>query len=323
MFSDNSSISTFNSTLSPQKNAKVHPLSLPIHNQGQFPPTSSINIITNVGEPLPGSNLINYAGTNQTILHPSNMDLMNPNDLLHLDPAEVRKMKELHYVNATINDRMFRIGVMEIFEKYSLILLICSIFIALIAITILLYMLRLTILFSHYEGGPELILLLPIIVLFMPISLWLFFYFVPTENQKKRRDLLNFQLIGQKSIINKKSNKQRNDDYFNNLISGAKDFSTIPPRKIKIYVHFRKKILTVSANTWFEFYEDFYSQTGLSCERVLIRYKDEDLIIEDLTKELELDYNIKPSDHVYIYNKGGYYTGTSPIKRQYDDLSVA
>ena len=61
--------------------------------------------------------------------------------------------------------------------------------------------------------------------------------------------------------------------------------------------------------------------TGLSVERQLIRFRDEDLEIPDLKVKLE-DCGITDGDILYIYNRGGYFTKNSPLKLQSDELKA-
>ena len=60
--------------------------------------------------------------------------------------------------------------------------------------------------------------------------------------------------------------------------------------------------------------------SGLPIERQLVRHKDEDLHIDLAMKMDEPPYNLNNGDRLYVYNRGGFFTTDTPIKRQLREI---
>ena len=56
------------------------------------------------------------------------------------------------------------------------------------------------------------------------------------------------------------------------------------------------------------------NQCGLAVERQLLRHNDVDLEIH-LDKKLDVYYGLDDNARIYVYNKGGFFTNDSPLKK--------
>ena len=221
-----------------------------------------------------------------------------------------RYEKERQFVIKKINNKLKIISFEEKFQIHKWILFVVGICFALAGTVLILYGLHLTVFFEMYQN-----ISIPAIIfggLFMiPLAVWISFLFFPNSEEKKKRNKIYADHMERKKAT-----------FFNKMTEEAAEFATPPDRVLKVTAHIRKKNYPVRATTWFQFCEAVEKATGLFVERQLIRFKDEDLKITDLTDKLE-KFGINDGDVLYVYNRGGYVTKGSPLIRQYVTLREA
>jgi hypothetical protein len=178
-----------------------------------------------------------------------------------------------------------------------------------IGAVLLLYGLRITLLFASYPGYDYIAIVFGGIFS-IPVLVWLRYMFLPNHADRIRRKKISYE-----------RKERRKPSLFNEMVDHAKKATEPPPRKIRVFAHFRKKDFPIVASTMKDFCEALEHQTALPIERQLLRFQDEDLNI-DLTKKLDLHYGLDNGSRVYVYNRGGYRTHDSPVKKQYEDLTA-
>eukprot|EP00597_Dinobryon_sp_UTEXLB2267_P000590 CAMPEP_0170066052 /NCGR_PEP_ID=MMETSP0019_2-20121128/5891_1 /TAXON_ID=98059 /ORGANISM="Dinobryon sp., Strain UTEXLB2267" /LENGTH=200 /DNA_ID=CAMNT_0010273039 /DNA_START=383 /DNA_END=985 /DNA_ORIENTATION=+ len=114
--------------------------------------------------------------------------------------------------------------------------------------------------------------------------------------------------------------ERKKPTFFNQMVKEAAIHAEPPVRILHVIAHIRKKDYQIHCSTWGQFCEEVQKSTGLPIERQLIRFKDEDLLITDLTKKLDVDYGIDDGDRLFVYNRGGFFTKDSPLIKQHNEI---
>jgi cytochrome oxidase Cu insertion factor (SCO1/SenC/PrrC family) len=84
---------------------------------------------------------------------------------------------------------------------------------------------------------------------------------------------------------------------------------------VRILAHIRKHDYPIVCSTMRELTDGITDECGLAIERQLLRFNDQDLELH-LNEKVDEYYGMQHNDRVYVYNKGGYYTKTSPLKHE-------
>lgn len=219
-----------------------------------------------------------------------------------------RAQKESQYVLSTITHRLNVLITQQDHDRYTIYYLIVALISGSVGTILMLFGLRKSVLFNFYSGRNYVAVGFGCIF-FVPLLLWILFLCCPNREERKLRRQLKMENI-----------ERKRPTAFNEMVEKAKKFATPPPRKILIVAVFRKKNYNVVASTMKDFCESVEAQTGLPIERQLVRFQDEDLEL-DLGKKLDEDYGLHHGSYLYVYNKGGYMTQDSPIKKQYEVLT--
>lgn len=222
-----------------------------------------------------------------------------------------RKQKELTYVLTNVTKRLEAVALEDNLHrtrrKYFLVCLIFGVG----GMMLLFLGTRTTILFSYYSGNYD-----PVALAFgglfcLPMVIFILTIICPNREQRSKLKIIKVE------------RKERNkESLFNDLVEKAKKHAEPPPRKIKVFAVFRKKEYPIVGSTMKDFCEALEHQTGLSIERQLIRYLDQDLEIH-LTHRLDEHYKLDNGARLFIYNKGGFLTADSALKQEYEELTGA
>lgn len=219
-----------------------------------------------------------------------------------------RAQKETQFVLTNITHRLNVLVTQQDHDRFAIYYLILALLSGSVGTVLVLYGMRKSILFDFYDGHDYVAFGFGVFF-FVPCFLWLVFLFCPTKSERElRRKLQNEDRDRKKPTL------------FNEMVNRAKKFSEPPTRKIRVDVIFRKKTYHVTASTMRDFCESVESQTGLPIERQLVRHFDEDLEVI-LEHKLDEHYHLDNGATLYVYNKGGFATADSPVKRQYEALT--
>jgi hypothetical protein len=212
-----------------------------------------------------------------------------------------RQQKEIEFVFNNIETRIQSLAADEGFQTYKALLFSTCVFSAMIGVTLILYGFHTTFFFERYDGN------IPAIVFgamfCCPIFYWVYYLFLPDKEQKRQRRKLAAERID-----------RRKPTLFNQLVEEARLATEPPPRKVRILAHIRKHDYPVLATTMEELNDFITGQCGLAVERQLLRYNDVDLEIIPHEK-LDVYYGLDDNARVYVYNKGGFFTNNSPLKK--------
>lgn len=221
-----------------------------------------------------------------------------------------RQEKEIKHMLKLIHHRLSFLAQQQQFDAHHLKLFLIALIFTSGGIVLLLFGFRLTVLFNTYEKDN-----IPAIcfgfLLQIPMFTWLNYYFNPNKEERLKR-----------KILKAAKQERQKPSLFNDLIEEAKKATAPPPRKIRIIFTLRKKDYPVLATNLKELCEGIENATGLPIERQLIRYRDDDINMDDLTKKLDIDLHMEDNDQVFVYNKGGYYTKDSEIRKKYEELTT-
>ena len=220
-----------------------------------------------------------------------------------------RQEKEIEFVMENIDGRLESLQKDEKYQTYKAILFFSCVFSAMIGVTLILFGFRQTFFFKKYsDKGID----IPAIVfggLFCtPIFYWFYYVFIPSKEEKRKR----------RTIYRDRADR-RKPTLFNQLVEEARKATEPPPRRIRVLAHIRKHDYPIVASTMHEFTEAIANQCGLTVERQLLRYNDVDMVIE-LDKKLDVHYGLDDNARIYVYNKGGFFTNSSPLKRARVDI---
>ena len=220
-----------------------------------------------------------------------------------------RYQKEREFVVKKIDKKLKVIGIEENFQLQKWILFVIGLAFALSGVVLILYGFHTTVFFEMYQQ-----INIPAIVfgvLFtIPLFVWMVYLYFPDSEEKKNRRRIQIDQI-----------ERKKDTFFNKMVKEAEQHATPPDRVLEVTAHVRKKNYPIKCTSWWQFCNAVEKATGLSVERQLIRFRDEDLEIPDLKVKLE-DCGITDGDVLYIYNRGGYFTKNSPLKLQSDELKA-
>ena len=220
-----------------------------------------------------------------------------------------RYQKEREFVVKKIDKKLKVIGIEENFQLQKWILFVIGLAFALSGVVLILYGFHTTVFFEMYQQ-----INIPAIVfgvLFtIPLFVWMVYLYFPDSEEKKNRRRIQIDQI-----------ERKKDTFFNKMVKEAEQHATPPDRVLEVTAHVRKKNYPIKCTSWWQFCNAVEKATGLSVERQLIRFRDEDLEIPDLKVKLE-DCGITDGDILYIYNRGGYFTKNSPLKLQSDELKA-
>jgi hypothetical protein len=184
-----------------------------------------------------------------------------------------------------------------------------GLFSAMIGLMLILFGLGQTVFFETYDFN-----FIPIIFsffFFLPCGFWVYYLCTPDKKEAEER----------RRIFIERRNR-RKPTLFNELVENAKKANEPPPKKIRVLAHVRKKDYPIIACTMKDFCELVENATGLPIERQLLRFNDEDIIIKHLNMKLEDDFGVRENNRIYVYNKGGYFTRDSPIKKNQRELNI-
>lgn len=219
--------------------------------------------------------------------------------------------KELDFVMKKIDSKMKIINLDEQFQIYKWILFVVGFTFALAGAVLICFGLHVTIFFEQYQeinyaaivfGG----------LFFLPLFLWIWYLCNPNPEEKRRRKKIYLDHL-----------QRKKPTFFNQMTEEAAAHAKPPPRVFHVIAHVRKKDYQIHCTNWSEFCEEVFKFTGLQVERQLIRFKDEDLNIKDLQQPLsneEFAGGISDGDRLFVYNRGGFFTKDSPIKRQHEEI---
>ncbi len=220
-----------------------------------------------------------------------------------------RTEKEIEFVIKNVKTRLETLYQDQLFETGKLKLFMIALVCSMIGLILIFYGLRMTILFDTYKEDPPNYIAVGFGAAFgLPMIYFFSFLCFPNKNQKTAR-----------RKIKRERRERKKPSLFNQMVEDAKNATEPPPRIIKVIARFRKKDYEIAGSTWKDFCEEFERRTGLPIERQLIRFKEEDLVI-DLAKKMDADYGLDNYSKVFIYNKGGLFTRDAPIKKQYEEL---
>ena len=218
--------------------------------------------------------------------------------------------QEIDYVMGNIETRLFSLKLDEIFQKNKVIFIMLTMGTTLIGFVLFLYGTNMSVIFQGTKQSIDYVAIAFAGVFWMPVFCFLSYMIFPyRKEERKRRRRLAWD-----------RKDRRKSNLFNQLVDEARGATEPPPYKTRVVAHFRKKEYPIVAARWKDFCEIFQHHTTLPPERQLIRYEGVDFDI-DLTKSLhDPPYNVKQNGHLWIYNRGGYFTQDTFVKRQYEEL---
>jgi len=239
-------------------------------------------------------------------VHPLPFTLPTGNELMSgpiTTGGLTRQEKEIQYVMQNVENRLTHLKEDELFQTYKAQLFFCSLFIAIAGAVLILFGLHLTVFFQHLQD-----INIPAIVfgslMFTPLMYWFYYVFIPDkEEQIKRR------------LIHKHRHNRRKPTLFNQMIKEANKATAPEPKMVRILAHIRKHDYPIVCSTMRELTDGITDECGLAIERQLLRFNDQDLELH-LNEKVDEYYGMQHNDRVYVYNKGGYYTKTSPLKHE-------
>lgn len=215
--------------------------------------------------------------------------------------ATTRQEKEIAFVMENIENRIQSLQNDEMFQTYKWLLFSISVFSAMVGVTLILFGLHMTYFFERYKGNTVAIVFGGIFC--SPPLYWFYYLFVPSRQEKRRRRRIYIDRVD-----------RRKPTLFNQLVEEARRFTEPPPRRIRVLAHIRKHDYPIVASTMQELTEAIAKQCGISVERQLLRYNDNDLEIH-LKEKLDVYYGLDDNARIFVYNKGGYFTASSPLKQ--------
>jgi len=219
-----------------------------------------------------------------------------------------RYEKEMEYVMTKIENKIHVIGMEENFQIYKWVLFIVGFSFALGGVVLICFGLHITVFFQQFQTINYAALVFG--GLFMiPLLIWLSFLFRPNPEERMKRKKIYADL-----------RERKKPTFFNQMVKDAAIHAEPPVRVLHVVAHIRKKDYQIHCSNWSQFCEEIQKATGLPIERQLIRFKDEDLHITDLTKKLDVDYGIDDGDRLFVYNRGGFFTKDSPLIKQHSEI---
>lgn len=215
-----------------------------------------------------------------------------------------RQQKEIEFVMNNIETRLESLKKDEGYQTHKALLFSICVCFAMGGVTLVLYGLHKTFFFEKYKNEPTNIPALVFGGLFMcPMFYWFYYLYLPNKDEIRRRKRI---------AMDRKD--RRKPTLFNQLVEEARKATEPPPRRIRILAHIRKHDYPIVASTMEELTDAIANQCGLAVERQLLRHNDVDLDIQ-LDKKLDVFYGLTDNDRVYVYNKGGFFTADSPLKK--------
>ena len=212
-----------------------------------------------------------------------------------------RQQKEIEFVIDNIDGRLGSLKMDEKFQTYKALLFSVCVFSAMGGVTLILFGLHTTFFFNKYSGNVPALIFGGIFC--SPMLYWFYYLFIPNKEEKRRRRKLQMDRMD-----------RRKPTLFNQLVEEAKKATEPPPRRIRVLAHIRKHDYPIVASTMQELAEAIANQCGLAIERQLLRFNDNDLEIH-LDKKLDVYYGLDDNSRVFVYNKGGFFTNDSPLKK--------
>lgn len=215
--------------------------------------------------------------------------------------AMTRQEKEIWFVMDNIDKRLKSLKNDEGFQTYKWVLFSICVVSAMVGVTLILFGLHLTFFFERYKGNTVAVVFGGIFC--SPSLYWFYYVFVPSKEEKRKR----------KRIYIDRRDRQK-PTLFNQLVEEARKFTEPPPRRIRVIAHIRKHDYPIVASTMQELADAIYNQSGIAVERQLLRYNDADLEVH-LEEKLDVYYGLDDNAKIFVYNKGGYFTAESPLKK--------
>lgn len=209
-----------------------------------------------------------------------------------------------------INKRLAALKAEEAFETYKVSYFTAALLFAMAGTLMILVGTSSTVLFAAEPYNPTLIAFGGLFC--VPMLIWTKLMWWPSKPERMRRRLLRNE---------RKSSKGPAVKVFDKITESARKFAEPPPRRIKVVANVRKKDIPVVASTWKSFCEEIEHQTGLPIERQIVKFRDEELKI-DLKLKMDEDYGLDTGDRLFIYNRGGFTTSNSPIRKQYEAMTT-
>lgn len=222
-----------------------------------------------------------------------------------------RKQKELMYVLSNVTNRLEAISLEETLHRTRRKYFVACLIFGVGGMMLIFLGTRTTVLFNYYSGNYDPVALAFGCLFCLPMVIFILTIICPTREQRQKL-----------KIIKVERKERKKETLFNDLVEKAKKHAEPPPRKIKVFAVFRKKEYPIVGSTMKDFCEALEHQTGLPIERQLIRYLDQDLEIH-LSHSLIENYKLDNGARLFVYNKGGFRTADSPLKREYEELTGA
>eukprot|EP01039_Chlorochromonas_danica_P005015 gene5015-5507_t len=220
-----------------------------------------------------------------------------------------RREKETQYVVGDIERRLKVLEAETVFSTYKVALFSVT-FLSLIAgILLILVGTHTTVIFQALPLEPGVIAVGGLFCL--PIFYWVKVVFLPNRLEYNQRKSIKME---------RQSSKSRN--LFDQITNAAKKFAEPPPRRIKVFAVIRKKEYPIVASTWKSFCEEVENKTSLAIERQLVKFRDEEVKV-DFKLKLDEHYGMDSGDKIFVYNRGGFDTQNSPIRKQYQEIVAA
>lgn len=189
----------------------------------------------------------------------------------------------------------------EKFQTYKWFLFALSVLSAMVGVTLILFGLHLTFFFERFKGNTVAIVFGAIFC--SPVLYWFYYVFIPNRAERRKRKRIHID-----------RQDRRKPTLFNQLVEEARKFTEPPPRRIRVIAHIRKHDYPIVACTMQELMEAIANQSGIAIERQLLRYNDTDIEIH-LNEKLDEFYGLDDNAKIFVYNKGGYFTADSPLKK--------
>lgn len=215
--------------------------------------------------------------------------------------AMTRQEKEIWFVMDNIETRLKSLQNDEKFQTYKWFLFALSVLSAMVGVTLILFGLHLTFFFERFKGNTVAIVFGAIFC--SPVLYWFYYVFIPNRAERRKRRRIHID-----------RQDRRKPTLFNQLVEEARKFTEPPPRRIRVIAHIRKHDYPFVACTMQELMEAIANQSGIAIERQLLRYNDTDIEIH-LNEKLDEFYGLDDNAKIFVYNKGGYFTADSPLKK--------
>lgn len=223
-----------------------------------------------------------------------------------VDGGLTRQEKEIMFVMDNIDKRIKSLKNDEQFQTYKWTIFSIAVFLAMGGVTLILFGLHLTFFFEKYDDNMVAVVFGAIMC--CPVFYWFYYVFLPSKEEKRRR---------RRIYIDRKD--RRKPTLFNQLVEEAKAHTEPPPRRIRLIAHIRKHDYPIVGTTMGDFADAVANQSGIAIERQLLRFNDTDLEIH-VDEKLDEFYGLDDNDRIYVYNKGGYFTNNSPLKKARVDI---